>query len=789
MRTSSLWKWGLVLLIVLGSGIFATSIEVKEDALDLLPDGIVSSDLELIRQLGMINRVYISVSIETKRPQITDAEWRKLRESVLQTGSILASSPLLPNVVYRMPEGFERSLFSDLWPLLPVVATPDDYVTFREAVSEDGVRLRLKRAFQLLNTPAGIGLKDRIVNDPLGLSLVLFNKLKQLRGEFAITMQDGVFASQDHKSCLIWADSSTPLTDSQHALLVQQVVNNALARGLQKGVKAEVIGTLPHTLANIRTVRRDLRLLLPLATVSLLLFLLYSFRSVRGTLVVAVPFLAALPAIVVQNLVCGKVSGLALGFGIVLTGLAVDFAVHIYMALSHEPENRKTVLRNLQRPLFLAWCTTISVFVILLFSSVPSHRQMAVLAIAGITFAVIISWLLVPTIVSDRRPSAVRDKVTSKKVSHRFLPISLWLLLMISGISCWPWLGFNGDMRVLDATNDQLKRTDSSFHATWRGSVDQALLLSTGVTLDQALTVNDRVFSYLSRQDNIPFQSVAPILPGPHTRDERTTMWNTFWQKHRAKVGERLDRRGQELGFRAGTFAPFLRYIGETKQPVAATAILQGPLYPLLASMVRIVTDSTDGNGNVLVMTIVPENDSSWPVLQHLRAQSIDGLRIISFRTWREQVEQLLRHDIVKLSLLAALVVTTIVLLSFRRIRPGLAALAPVGSALAGMSLFSFWTGQQINIMHILMGIMVIGLCVDYGIFSVCAHENGTTETTRKAVSICAISTCIGFGVLTFADHPALYSLGTTVLVGIGFAWPTAIWVTPALLRKEGTSP
>ena len=88
--------------------------------------------------------------------------------------------------------------------------------------------------------------------------------------------------------------------------------------------------------------------------------------------------------------------------------------------------------------------------------------------------------------------------------------------------------------------------------------------------------------------------------------------------------------------------------------------------------------------------------------------------------------------------------------------------------------------------MHVLMGIMVIGLCVDYGIFSVCAHEAGTTETTRKAVSIWAISSSIGFGVLAFAGHPALSSLGTTVLVGIGVAWPTAIWVTPALLSRRG---
>jgi hypothetical protein len=88
-RSSIFLRWTLVLLVVLGSSYFAANIEVKEDALDLLPDGVATSDLELIRQLGMINRVYISLTIETEAPEITDAEWQRLRQSVLATGSRL----------------------------------------------------------------------------------------------------------------------------------------------------------------------------------------------------------------------------------------------------------------------------------------------------------------------------------------------------------------------------------------------------------------------------------------------------------------------------------------------------------------------------------------------------------------------------------------------------------------------------------------------------------------------------------------------------------------------------
>ncbi len=84
--------------------------------------------------------------------------------------------------------------------------------------------------------------------------------------------------------------------------------------------------------------------------------------------------------------------------------------------------------------------------------------------------------------------------------------------------------------------------------------------------------------------------------------------------------------------------------------------------------------------------------------------------------------------------------------------------------------------------MHLIMGIMVIGLSVDYGIFIVCSRLSRLQTTSGRAVSICAASSLIGFGVLAFASHPALHALGITVLVGIGVAWPTALLVSPVLL-------
>ncbi len=779
----SLLTWILVLAAVCISGLHASTIEIREDALDLLPDSIVTSDLELIRRLGMINRVYLSISIDTETTEITDAQWQQLRESVLRVGTTLQESPLFGEVVYRLPPDLETTLFSNILPLLPYALTNEDYRELARAVTAEGVRQRLQRMFQLLNSPAGIGMRDRVVRDPLGLSLILFNRLKQLRGEFAVTVKDGVFTSRDRTSCLIWADALLPLTDSNNSEQVQAAVDRALAVGLAAGVSARVIGTLPHTLANIRTVRSDLKVLLPLATVLLALFLVLACRSPRGVLVVAVPFLAALPAIALQNMIFGKVSALALGFGIVLTGLAVDFAVHLFLALRLEPGSRKEIIRKLRRPILLAWATTTSVFLVLLLSSVPSHRQMAGLAIAGITLAVIISWLLIPTITGStgRRPLS-RSHLPEQVSRKTFRPVLIWILLLGAGMVCLPRLEFNGDMRVLDAVNAEINDSDTHFHETWRGSIDQALVLSRGRDLDQALDVNDRAYAFLADNLSTPFQSVAPILPGPAVRRERAGKWREFWTRHRNQVATHLDRFGTELGFRSGIFTPFITFTRDTEAHFNAEQVVRGPLRPLLASMVRLPSGSGHREPETLVMTIVPENDTTWPVLKELKGQQTDNLNIISFRSWREQVETLLKDDIQRLSLLAALVVIILVGFFFRDLRKTAAALAPVLAALASMAIFSFVTASSVNIMHVLMSIMVIGLSVDYGIFSVCAHELKTTRTTRRAVTICAVSSCIGFGVLALAQHPALFSLGTTVLAGIGAAWPTAAWVTPALL-------
>jgi len=737
--------------------------------------------------MGLVNRVFISLEINPSQTTVSrNGIEQALKTSARQVGSVLAENPVFREVLYQLPPGYEWRLLDQLWSHLPALLAEEDLRRIQSQLTTDGLNQALTEDFALLNSPAGLPLKEQIRRDPLGLSRLLIKRLSRLRGEFTGQIRDGFFFSQDGRSCLIWAESALPLTDSKAAEQVQGEVQKALKQGLVHGVSARIIGALPHTLANARTVQKDLRKLLPLATLTLFIFFFLIFRDPRALLVVGIPFMAAPVAIAVLRLFYDRVSAIALGFGIVLLGIAVDSAIHIYLALSRSPGGKDAVLKGVKRPVILSTATTLAVFVVLLFSEVPSHRQMAALAITGVFLAVVLAWILVPTL-AIRKPRISKEEHIKPGLRYSKSKLILWGLLLAAGALAWPRLHYNGNLQTLDMITPKIKADEAHFRATWGPAGDEAFVLVSGSTLSQALDRNDRVYEELQHHSISGLRSISPILPGPCLQAQNISNWNIFWEKRRVSAEKEMDRIGTELGFIPGAFSPFFEWLSAEPVILDPGVLISGPLSPLICSMLRLPdkhgTKNQDNNRHeIVIATIAPDIPGTWPVLKKLEEQ-IPGVAVLSNSKWRSSIEILLRRDLTRLSIAAGILIVCLVWFFFRRPMPVLAALAPVLSALSSMVIFNYLCNKDINLMHILIGIMVIGISVDYGIFVVCAYQRAIFKTTFFAVSMCAASTLSGFGVLTLAEHPALHILGATVLAGIGAAWPTALWITPAILK------
>ncbi|OGR03134.1 MAG: hypothetical protein A2511_04580, partial [Deltaproteobacteria bacterium RIFOXYD12_FULL_50_9] len=647
--------------------------------------------------------------------------------------------------------------------------------------------------------PVGMGMKEQIQADPLGFSLVALKRIEGLKGELAVQVRDGFFMSADGLHCLIWAESKLSLTDSSSAEKVDTFVRAALAKGLAPGIKADIIGSLPHTLANSRTIRHDLDLLMPLAFIVFFVLFIVMLKDWRGVLVIAVPFLAGAPAVALYSLFYTKISAMALGFGIALVGIADDFSIHLFMALSKEQGGSKAIMRRLAGPLLLALVTTVVVFVVLLFSQVPSHRQMAFLAIAGIVMAFVLSWYLVPTLVKEH--SLVKpaesvpelqgfriDKFLPRSRLARSIAIVAWFLLLASGCFAWPRLTYNGDLKSLDVPAAEVAGAEKSFHKIWGRDSGQAFIIAGGADLATALDQNDKVYVKLLAGGINDVQSLAPLLPGPEIQAARISEWQTFWRERLPTFSGKFGEAASVAGFTPEAFRPFISSLAAEPRIIKPNDLLNGPLAPLVTGLLRQsdAQPQADGNAGNLVVTILPDNRQTAPVLTSLAAETGTGVTVLSNSRWRSQVEVLLRQDLAKLALIAGVLVLLVSGSYFTRPRDLLAVLAPVLSSFAAMALYDYFTTRDLNIMHVIMGIMIQGIAVDYGIFMVSACQGkGATRTSIASISLGALSTLTGFGILAFAKHPALHGLGITVLVGIGAAWPTALLITPLLLRKE----
>ncbi|WP_419175750.1 MMPL family transporter [Desulfosediminicola sp.] len=783
-------RWLLVLSVVFAACWYALQLSVRDDALDLLPDGQVRHDVELLQTIGLVDRIFITFSAEAGRfasPQLAGAA---LKSSVSSLGERLTADDDFGNVLYRFPDGYQQQLYQTLQPYLPVLLTDDDYQIVADKITPEAIQEALKNNYLLLNTPAGMGMKDLIAADPLGLMPVLLSKLQNFRSGYSMQLDDGFLVSPDQKNFLVLAESQKKLTDSDNAEAIQKKLDTILAEVLLPGIKAEIIGTLPHTLANSRSIKHDLRVLLPAASILLVVLLGGVLRDIRILVVFAVPFLGAPPAIAITSGIYGSISGMALGFGIVILGIAVDFSVHLFLAL-REGKNRAEAMRAIRRPMIFATMTTLAVLCVLLFSDVPSHRQMATLAISGVVFAVGFAWLLIPTVVNfgpgeEKTASSMQGTLLPEYLQR--LPgtnggriiLVLWAGLIVCGIFSWPMLNYNADLRSLDVPNDEIIVSERHFSNVWGGGGEQAFLVSSGANLDQAVDTNDRVFHFLDEHGIEIHQTLAAILPGPQQQRQNLTAWQAFWQERGESFPKDFSHASSGYGFSDRAFLPFLQSLGGNPGIFTAEKLEGTVLGSMAGSMIR----GGDKGDDTRVLTIVSFTEESQQWLQLLATEDPD-VAVLANPIWRSEAERMLKTDIVVLSAIAGCLVVLLVAVQFRNLRAIVAVLAPVVSALAAMSLFCRLTGQELNMMHLIMGILVIGLAVDYGIFIVCARLSQTAESAYLAVTICAASSLIGFGVLAFASHPALSSLGITVLVGIGVACPVALLVSYQLAAPE----
>jgi predicted exporter len=561
--------------------------------------------------------------------------------------------------------------------------------------------------------------------------------------------------------------------DAQGAVV--PLLDGAKAAAMAAAPSAEVIqaGVVLHAAAAGRQASSEIHTIGVGSMIGIVLLTWLTFRSVRpiflNLLAIGIGFLGALS---VCWLLFGRIHLLTLVFGASLIGVAQDYGIYfLCQRLGADPQlDSPRLLRRLLPSLGLTLLAAVIGYLGLALTPFPGLRHMAVFSALGLVFAwlTVVCWF--PALIGPRtlqtgwlarryRGLAARWPRFSTQPPALLFAAALGLFAALG----WSRLSVNDDIRSLQSSPPELVRDQVKLGKLLDAPSPVQYYLVRGASDEQVLQREEllkRRLDGLIAQGHIGgYQALSNWVPSIRTQAERLTLVDG-----KLLAGD-------------GPLARLARDIGEDAEWVAATrAHLRTNAVPLrLDDFMRTPASQPWRHlwlGRVegefaSIVALRGMRYASIPVLAEAGrgmagVQWVDKVGGISsvlgrYRAWMGWV------------LLGAYALVFLVLLPRYRGRTW-RVLAPTATAsLLTLALLGF-TGQSLQLFHVLALMLLLGVGVDYGIFIQEEPERGI-EAPWLAVGLSAASTILSFGLLGLSGTPALQAFGLTMLVGTTLVW------------------
>ncbi|WP_291332100.1 hypothetical protein [Desulfovibrio sp.] len=666
-----------------------------------------------------------------------------------------------------------------LMALLPYFTDEATLAQLQTATSASQIDTSVRAAHDNLNSLLAAGpAQEWLRADPLGLRQRI---LSRLPAEHAGAMPDPVLGypvSADGKHLLLVLRPAHSLHDVSAAALLMDAVHASMQKNLASDMQGLVVGGHRHSAVNAQVIQRDITNIVFFSMLGFVLVYALLVRS-RGVLwLMLVPAFAASFALGGMTLLSPALSGLALGFGASVLGVAEDYAVHMHFAL-RSGDSAESVLGHITPPLFQGYLVNASGFAVLLLSGIPAVRQLALFALltlsAGFALAVIVlpvcPWFNTPALpvhkqnTDPRRPAGLRV----------FLSISALLLLCYALFSI---VQVDVSPRTMGADMAQLQQDGEKLKAVW-GSRDSNILVVEGKNTDAALAHGRAVVSSLrALEPENKLGTLTDVWPSKEQAQANVMRWEAFAAAEGPRVRAQLISAAQRHGFTVEAFVPFIQLI---ERPVAEfdPSVLRAAG---LGEMMDVFLHGPNADDSVARLLLFTTSKADVSRLEPALAELTTALAPGELEaTLLQQLD--MEKRLVPLAWLACL---TLLFLYFRDVpRTLLASLPPLCSVACILAWMSI-TSHPLTLAGMAAMPLVLGLAADHGI--VVTHDlvSGVKMGVERAVVVSSLTTFTGMGLLALAQHPALKAMGEVIFWGLIVEVPVALWLLPMLCRVEG---
>lgn len=752
----------LTLFLTCLAVLFISKLKIDDNITSLLPQNQETlHTFSLLQSAPIFQKIYITLHSDSLSPN-----------ELIQQANTLAKqlpSSFFSKVILEPPIKNKTKFFLYLLDNLPNLCSLNDLAYLKQKTTPAQIKQSMQKNYELLVSPLSTFIKPIILKDPLHLREILISKLKNLQISPQVKILHNHFISKDKKNILIIAQTPIKITDT-HKVKNLVLYLNKLIKKLPQKVKAHIIGAHFYAFYNAERIKKDLKITLGVSILGLILIYFLFLRSWQGIIVLIMPMLVLSWTIALISLFYSQISGFALSFGAVLTGISIDYGLHVYFALTSK-QSLKNIFSNIKKPLFFSALTSIGAFLTLLSANLPALRQLALLSILGLCLALAFSLFFLPYFFNLNRPHLTHLSCSSKNINRNKYYFIFWIILVISGTIQFLYIPFNGNLKSLNYIPKELSQQEQYFKKTWGNIREKAIILVNDSSLQKALKLNDLVYFKLIQSTN-NLNSLAPILPSIETQYKNYQAWKSFWTPNKySNIYNQINQIAKNLGFTSNTFDPFFKLVQKKFTPITPSN-LKKIAKPIYSSFIF------HQNNQYKIFTFIPDTSKLYQISKHILPPEA---KIISASKFQHQLAQTIQNELSIFFNLASCFILLILYFYFRNIKKVLLASIPIITGLTSICIGMWLFKLQFSIINIVSIPLVIGLAADYGIFMLSHLQKKLSASTTQAIFVSSLTTLVGFGALAIAKHPAMHSIGITVLFGISGAAISTLFIMPLL--------
>lgn len=757
---AGLRAWGAAVgALALLTALAVATVDLRTDISFFLPDARTAETQALTQGLSQSGSV-IMARLSGLPPQDLAA----LSDRFVQRMRGVEGVALVRNGRPHLPPDLREFLVANRYLLGPPVA-PDHFET-------GSLEAGIARSLAGLGTTAGWAFRDLIPRDPMGRTRTVLTGLGRVEGP---ARRHGVWMDAADRA-LILIRLTAPSGDISAQSTALRAMETALAG--ETSVRLETSGPGLFALRASERIRAEMKCATLIASAAVALLLLAVFRAPRLLLLAGVPAGAGiLTGILATQAIFGSVHGVAITFGAVLSGVAVDYPVHLF-GHRRAGEAATATARRLGRPLLIGALTTAAGLAALTQSSFPGLAQIGVLAGVGMAVAYSVSRYLLsalagappaPTVPAPGFWQGLWRRLGRR---HGLRAAALGGFACLFALACLAaWRSdapvWERDLSKLSVADSASRSLDGELRAALRlPDVRRAVL----VIGDSDQTVLARQSALLGPLDDAVaagrlggYVAAARVLPTlAEQRARQAAMPNNSVLSGRlAAAAAAID------GVSAETFAPFADDIARQRgaEPLTPQAVAAGPLGPVFAAPWPVGAAGEDWAGLIALIPPAAFDATAYPWARTIDLAAVAG-----------GIVQIYRDEALRLLAIGLAIGCVCLAIGIRAPGRIVRVLIPPVGAVALTAALLLAAGVPLTLFHLLAFLLVAGIGVDYSLFypDYSADPEEGMRGLRSVAACCGTSVAV-FATLAASSLPVLSAIGTVVAIGAALSFSLTV--------------